>query len=77
MKLFFQLIYIKSTNASSLHMSLFLPNIIVVHKPIRMIQNHKLAPNFNVVENIDYPHCNHQSKALQKEIQANSKKLHN
>jgi ABC-type lipoprotein export system ATPase subunit len=58
-------------------MSLVLPNIIVVHKPIRMTQNHKLAPNFNVVENIDYPHYNHQPKALKKEIEANSKKLHN
>jgi hypothetical protein len=50
-------------------MSLFVPNNIV-RKPIRMIQNHKLAPIFNVVENIDYPHYNHQPKALKKEIQA-------
>jgi hypothetical protein len=54
-------------------MSLILPNIIVVHKPIKMIQNHKLAPNFNVVENIDYPHYNHQPKALQKKSEQTQK----
>jgi hypothetical protein len=54
-------------------MSLILPNIIVVHKLIKMIQNHKLAPNFYVVENTYYPHYNHQPKALQKKSKQTQK----
>ncbi len=49
------------------------PTSLLYINPLKMIQNHKLAPIFNVVENIDYPHYNHQPKALQKKSEQTQK----